>query len=55
MQDALFENGVAPSSTLSFIGSTQVRLRALTQPFTLPFRRWPLPPSCTRAAADSIA
>lgn len=26
MQDALFEIGVAPSSTLSFIGSTQVSL-----------------------------
>lgn len=28
LQDALFERGVAPSSTLSYIGSTQVRSKA---------------------------
>ncbi|ORY88445.1 major facilitator superfamily domain-containing protein [Leucosporidium creatinivorum] len=36
MQDALFEIGVAPSSTLSFIGSTQATLQAL---FAIPISR----------------
>lgn len=36
MQEALFEAGVAPSSTLSFIGSTQATIEAL---FAVPISR----------------